>query len=143
MKTNYFLKNLEHETIISTKYTTKKKSGSCTVILFLTKKNINTQNLFLINNSSIEIFLKQNIKMFKIFTIILSTLLCNNFNFAIFAYVSGGGSVTQVNLVNYTIYKILKKLKLTSINIKKDWRVKERKKVGKKKARKSSQYHKR
>jgi small subunit ribosomal protein S9 len=90
--------------------------------------------------------------LFNIYNLIIKPLLILKINsiYDINIFVSGGGSVSQLNAIKLSIAKALIKVNLNykqvlkqHLLLKNDSRIKERRKYGLKKARKAQQYSKR
>jgi small subunit ribosomal protein S9 len=105
--------------------------------------------LFFINKKNATLYFLKNIIRLKKFTALLTyQSFFNTVN--IFISVSGGGLESQLDAICFGLMKILIKIKLLNKNFLKklgitltDYRIKERKKYGLKKARKASQFSKR
>lgn len=124
------------------------------VKLFLFIKNklnfVDTNHIF-VNNKPIDFYFNKSEINSIIGRLMLSSLY-KNYLFTILIFIHGGGIINQKRVIGNVLENItIQNNNRNSINFKfykrkitrKDYRKKERKKFGLKKARKASQYHKR
>lgn len=130
----------------------KRKQTRAKLFIFVKKKlNIADTNYIFINNRRIDNYFDKNQLNLIIGSLVLAKLH-KQYVITILIFVKGGGIINQRKVITNLIeYLTLQKNKNSPLDFKfykrnikqKDYRKKERKKYGLKKARKASQYHKR
>lgn len=132
----------------------KKKETKVKLLLFIAKKDNKflIKNEIKINNKPLDVYFNKN-EVQRIVKILLFSTLYKDYYFNLIVFVKGGGLLNQATTLILSLKLLLKKSKnlynsiffknMAKNYVRIDYRKKERKKYGLKKARKASQYHKR